>query len=441
MEKRIVVLGAGISGVGAAVLAKKIGFDVFVSDKGTITDENKVVLLNNEIEWEEQKHSSAKILNADEVIKSPGIPDNVDLIQQLIAKEIPVISEIEFAFRYTNAKIAAITGSNGKTTTTLLLGHVLKSAGYDVLVAGNVGVGFALSLAERDYDYIVLELSSFQLDGIQKFRSDVAILLNISADHLDRYNNKLENYAASKFRITENQTTQDVLIYNADDAMMEVLTTKAKKLPISLTTKQTEGGFYNNINNKITINLNNTTMTMQELALQGRHNIFNSMAAAMAARVFEVKDTVIRQAMIDFQNVEHRLEYVLTVHGIDFINDSKATNVNACWYALESMTKEVVWIVGGVDKGNDYAELTEIVDKKVKAIICLGENNENIIEAFKGKVEIIVQASNMQEAVNQSYALAGKQDVVLLSPACASFDLFANYEDRGMQFKKQVRNL
>jgi UDP-N-acetylmuramoylalanine--D-glutamate ligase len=441
MEKRIVVLGAGISGVGAAVLAKKIGFDVFVSDKGTITDENKVVLLNNEIEWEEQKHSSAKILNADEVIKSPGIPDNVDLIQQLIAKEIPVISEIEFAFRYTNAKIAAITGSNGKTTTTLLLGHVLKSAGYDVLVAGNVGVGFALSLAERDYDYIVLELSSFQLDGIQKFRSDVAILLNISADHLDRYNNKLENYAASKFRITENQTTQDVLIYNADDAMMEVLTTKAKKLPISLTTKQTEGGFYNNINNKITINLNNTTMTMQELALQGRHNIFNSMAAAMAARVFEVKDTVIRQAMIDFQNVEHRLEYVLTVHGIDFINDSKATNVNACWYALESMTKDVVWIVGGVDKGNDYAELTEMVDKKVKAIICLGESNENIIEAFKGKVEIIVQASNMQEAVNQSYALAGKQDVVLLSPACASFDLFANYEDRGMQFKKQVRNL
>ena len=441
MEKRIVVLGAGISGVGAAVLAKKIGFDVFVSDKGTITDENKVVLLNNEIEWEEQKHSSAKILNADEVIKSPGIPDNVDLIQQLIAKEIPVISEIEFAFRYTKAKIAAITGSNGKTTTTLLLGHVLKSAGYDVLVAGNIGVGFAFSLAERDYDYIVLELSSFQLDGIQKFRSDVAMLLNISADHLDRYNNKLENYAASKFRITENQTTQDVLIYNADDAMMEVLTTKAKKLPISLTTKQTEGGFYNNINNKITINLNNTTMTMQELALQGRHNIFNSMAAAMAARVFEVKDTVIRQAMIDFQNVEHRLEYVLTVHGIDFINDSKATNVNACWYALESMTKDVVWIVGGVDKGNDYAELTEMVDKKVKAIICLGESNENIIEAFKGKVEIIVQASNMQEAVNQSYALAGKQDVVLLSPACASFDLFANYEDRGMQFKKQVRNL
>ncbi|MBT3612548.1 MAG: UDP-N-acetylmuramoyl-L-alanine--D-glutamate ligase [Flavobacteriales bacterium] len=439
MVKRIVVLGAGLSGVGAAVLAKKKGFNVFVSDKGTITDKNKVVLLNNEIEWEEQKHSSESILNGDEVIKSPGIPDNVDLIQQLIAKEIPVISEIEFAFRYTNAKIAAITGSNGKTTTTLLLGHVLKSAGYDVLVAGNVGVGFALSLSERDYDYIVLELSSFQLDGIQKFRSDVAILLNITADHLDRYNNKLENYAASKFRITENQTTEDVLIYNADDAMMKGLTTKAKKLPISLTTKQAEGGFYNN--NEIIINLNNNTMTMQELALQGKHNIFNSMAAAIAARVFEVKDTIIRQAMIDFQNIEHRLEYVLTVHGIDFINDSKATNVNACWYSLESMTKEVVWIVGGVDKGNDYVELTEMVDKKVKAIICLGENNENIISAFKGKVEIILQASSMKEAVHQSYALADKQDVVLLSPACASFDLFANYEDRGMQFKKQVRNL
>lgn len=435
----IVVLGAGISGIGVAVLAKKKGFNVFVSDNGTITDENKAVLLNNDIEWEELKHSFARILIADEVIKSPGIADNMDLIQQLISKEIPLFSEIEFASRYTKAKIAAITGTNGKTTTTLLLGHVLKSAGYDVLVAGNVGVGFALSLAERDYDYIVLELSSFQLDGIQKFRSDVAILLNISADHLDRYNNKLENYAASKFRITENQTIQDVLIYNADDLVMEALTTKAKKIPISLKNKQSDGGFYNN--NKITINLNNNTMTMQDLALQGKHNIFNSMAAAMAARVFEVKDTVIRQAMIDFQNVEHRLEHVLTVHGIDFINDSKATNVNACWYALESMTKEVVWIVGGVDKGNKYAELTEMVDKKVKAIICLGENNENIIESFKGKVEIIVQASNMQEAVNQSYALADKQDVVLLSPACASFDLFSNYEDRGMQFKKQVRNL
>jgi len=439
MSKRIVVLGAGISGVGAAVLAKKKGFDVFVSDKGKITDNNKKVLLNNEINWEEGKHTLEKVLNADEVIKSPGIPDKLDLIQQLIAKEIPVISEVEFAFRYTKAKIAAITGSNGKTTTALLLGHMLKNAGYDVLVAGNVGVGFALSIAERDYDYIVLELSSFQLDGIQNFRSDVAILLNITPDHLDRYDYKLENYTASKFRISENQSELDFLIYNVDDALVNAIKTKAKKLPISLINEQTEGGYLNN--NELIIKLNNQTMTIQELALQGKHNTFNSMAAAMAARVFEVKDAVIRQSMLDFQNVEHRLEYVLTVHGIDFINDSKATNVNACWFALESMTKDVVWIVGGVDKGNNYVELDEMVVDKVKAIICLGKNNHNIIKDFKGKVDTIVQASSMSEAVNQSYSLANKGEVVLLSPACASFDLFANYEDRGLQFKKAVRSL
>ena len=439
MVKRIVVLGAGISGVGAAVLAKKKGFEVFVSDKGKITEDNKKVLLNNEIDWEENNHTFDKILNADEVIKSPGIPDSIELIQNLKNAKTPLISEVEFAFRYTKAKIAAITGSNGKTTTTLLLGHVLKNAGYDVLVAGNVGVGFALSIAERDYDYIVLELSSFQLDGIKNFRSDVAILLNITPDHLDRYDYRLENYSASKFKITENQQEQDFLVYNADDEIVKEIKTKAKKLPISLKNEQKEGGFLNK--NELIIKLNNNTMTMQELALQGKHNIFNSMAAAMAARVFEVKDSVIRQSMIDFQNVEHRLEYVLTVHGIDFINDSKATNVNACWFALESMTKGVVWIVGGVDKGNDYSELAEMVDEKVKAIICLGENNENIINAFRGKVDAIVQASSMQEAVTQSYALAGKQDVVLLSPACASFDLFTNYEDRGLQFKKQIRNL
>ena len=439
MVKRIVVLGAGISGVGAAVLAKKKGFEVFVSDKGKITEDNKKVLLNNEIDWEENNHTFDKILNADEVIKSPGIPDSVELIQNLKNAKIPLISEVEFAFRYTKAKIAAITGSNGKTTTTLLLGHVLKNAGYDVLVAGNVGVGFALSIAERDYDYIVLELSSFQLDGIKNFRSDVAILLNITADHLDRYDYKLENYSASKFKITENQQEQDFLVYNADDEIVKEIKTKAKKLPISLKNEQNEGGFLNK--NELIIKLNNNTMTMQELALQGKHNIFNSMAAAMAARVFEVKDSVIRQSMIDFQNVEHRLEYVLTVHGIDFINDSKATNVNACWFALESMTKGVVWIVGGVDKGNDYSELAKMVDEKVKAIICLGENNQNIIDAFKDKVDTIVQASTMSEAVNQSYSLANKGETVLLSPACASFDLFANYEDRGVQFKKYVRTL
>jgi UDP-N-acetylmuramoylalanine--D-glutamate ligase len=439
MAKRIVVLGAGISGVGAAVLAKKKGFEVFVSDKGKITEDNKKVLLINEIDWEENNHTFDKILNADEVIKSPGIPDSVELIMNLKNAKIPLISEVEFAFRYTKAKIAAITGSNGKTTTTLLLGHVLKNAGYDVLVAGNVGVGFALSISERDYDYIVLELSSFQLDGIKNFRSDVAILLNITADHLDRYDYRLENYSASKFKITENQKEQDFLVYNADDEIVKEIKTKAKKLPISLKNEQKEGGFLNK--NELIIKLNNNTMTMQELALQGKHNIFNSMAAAMAARVFEVKDSVIRQSMIDFQNVEHRLEYVLTVHGIDFVNDSKATNVNACWFALESMTKGVVWIVGGVDKGNDYSELAEMVDEKVKAIICLGENNQNIIDAFKDKVDTIVQASTMSEAVNQSYSLANKGETVLLSPACASFDLFANYEDRGVQFKKSARTL
>jgi len=379
------------------------------------------------------------ILNADEVIKSPGIPDGIEEIQQIKNKGISIISEVEFAFRYTNAKIAAITGSNGKTTTTLLLGHTLKNAGYDVLVAGNLGVGFAASIAERDYDYIVLELSSFQLDGIKEFRSDIAILLNITPDHLDRYDNKLEQYAGSKFRITENQTEHDVLILNADDTIVNKISTKAKRLPISLIQEQKEGGFLKN--NELIINLNNKTMTMQELALQGRHNIFNSMAAAMAARVFEVKDSVIKQSMIDFQNIEHRLEYVLTVHGIDFVNDSKATNINACWFALESMTKDVVWIVGGVDKGNDYSQLTTMVDQKVRAIICLGNKNEKIITTFKGKVDTIVQASTMEEAVNISYNLAQKEDVVLLSPACASFDLFTNYEDRGFQFKQSVRKL
>jgi len=439
MRKRIAVLGAGLSGVGGAVLAKKKGFDVFVSDIRKIADDHKKCLLEHEIDWEEGKHTFKKILNADEVIKSPGIADEIELIQKLKSKNIPVISEVEFAFRYTNARIAAVTGSNGKTTTTLLLRHILKTAGYDVLAAGNIGIGFALSIAERDYDYIILELSSFQLDGIQDFRSNVAILLNITPDHLDRYGYSLENYSKAKFRITKNQNEHDFLIYNVDDTIVNSITTKAKKLPISLINEQFEGGYLNN--KELIIKLNNQTMTIQELALQGKHNMFNSMAAAIAARVFEVKDTVIRKSMLDFMNVEHRLEHVLTVHGIDFINDSKATNVNACWFALESMQKDLVWIVGGVDKGNDYAELDQLVMDKVKAIICLGENNQNIIDSFQGKVGTIVQASSMQEAVNHSYSLANKGEAVLLSPACASFDLFANYEDRGFQFKKEVRAL
>jgi UDP-N-acetylmuramoylalanine--D-glutamate ligase len=438
-SKRIVVLGGGISGIGAAVLAKREEYDVFVSDSGKITDDNKRVLLNNDINWEENKHTFDKIINADEVIKSPGIADKVELIKNLKSQNIPVISEIEFAFRYTKAKIAAITGSNGKTTTTLLLGHILKKAGYDVLVAGNVGVGFALAIAERDYDYIVLELSSFQLDGIKDFRSDVAIILNVTNDHMERYNYNLKNYMASKFRITKNQIVTDFLIYNSDDTLINAIQTKARRLPISLLKEQSEGGYLKN--KELIIKLNNQNMTIQELALQGKHNIFNSMAAAMAARVFEVEDVVIRQSMIDFQNVEHRLEHVFTVHGIDFINDSKATNVNACWFALETMTKNLVWIVGGIDKGNDYSELEDMVTEKVKAIICLGQSNQKIIKSFQGKVDTIVQASSMSEAVNQSFSLAKKGEAVLLSPACASFDLFASYEDRGFEFKKAVRAL
>ena len=440
MSNNIAILGAGVSGIGAAILASNKNYNVFISDSSSINKKNKKILDNHNITWEENGHDLAKILTSDLVIKSPGIPNHINLIQKIIEKEISIISEIEFASRFTKAKIVAITGTNGKTTTALLVYKILNDFGFDVLLAGNIGLSFAAEICKKDYDFVVLEVSSFQLDNIVEFRPSISIILNISADHLDRYNNNFSNYVYSKLQITKNQTKKDFLIYNYDDNSLSDLKTEAKKIPISLKYKLNgDSGLYTN--NKMNINLNNKTMTIEKLALKGTHNIFNSMAAAMAARVFEVKDTVIRQAMIDFQNVEHRLEYVLTVHGIDFINDSKATNVNACWYALESMTKDVVWIVGGVDKGNDYAELTEMVDKKVKAIICLGENNENIIEAFKGKVEIIVQASNMQEAVNQSYALAGKQDVVLLSPACASFDLFANYEDRGIQFKKQVRNL
>ena len=439
MNNRIVVLGGGISGIGAALLAKRKGFNIFLSEKGRLSSTNKKILDDNNISWEQNKHTEAKIFNAKEVIKSPGIPNSSEIILKLKLAKIPIISEIEFAYRYTNAKIVAITGSNGKTTTTLILGHILKNAGFNVLVAGNVGIGFASSIAERDYDYIVLELSSFQLDDINKFKCDVAILLNITKDHLDRYQNSFKKYIASKLKITKNQKKSDILIYNSDDVMLKNINTEAKKIPISFSHPQKNGGFLKK--EKIIINLNNTTMTIQELALQGKHNMFNTMAAAIAARVFEVQDSVIRQSMLDFKNVEHRLEFVLTINGIDFINDSKATNVNSSWFALESMKKQVVWIVGGVDKGNEYSDLFSIVKEKVKAIICLGDSNQNIIHSFQGKVETIVQASSMKEAVNHSFNLAEKGETVLLSPACASFDLFENFEDRGLQFKNAVRSL
>lgn len=436
--KKLVVLGGGESGIGAALLAKNNNYDVFVSDKGTISD--KEVLTNNDIKWEEGSHTMEEILTATEVVKSPGIPDTIPLIRELISEGIPVISEVEFAYRYTNAKIIAITGSNGKTTTTLLVGHILKNAGFDVLVAGNIGTGFAKSISERDYDYIVLELSSFQLDGISGFTADIAILLNITPDHLDRYDNNFDHYIQSKLRITHNQTSDNVLIYNYDDEnIRNKIKTEAKKIPFSLTEKFDEGAFYNN--EQINININKNKMTIQELALQGKHNVYNSMAAAVASRVLEVKDFITRQSLLDFQNVEHRLEHVINVHGIEFINDSKATNINSVWFALESMHKDTVWIVGGVDKGNDYKELLSLVKSKVKAIVCIGENTENIHKVFEGHVDEIVNAKSMNEAVGYSYQLANKGDVVLLSPACASFDMFANFENRGLEFKKSVRSL
>ena len=437
--KKLIVLGGGESGLGAALLAKKNGYDVFVSDKGTISD--KEVLANNEIKWEEGNHSLSEILSADEVVKSPGIPDTIKLISDIKDSGIPIISEVEFAYRYTNAKIVAITGSNGKTTTTLLVGHILEKAGYDVLVAGNVGTGFAKSLVERDYDYIVLELSSFQLDGIVDFKADVAILLNITPDHLDRYDDKFENYVKSKLKITNNQTEKDVFIFNYDDENIKNRAeTKATKIPFSLHKEfENNAAFYKN--EQININTNNNKMTIQQLALQGRHNVYNSMAAAVASRVLEVKDFITRQALLDFKNVEHRLEHVINIHGIEFINDSKATNINSVWFALETMHKDTVWIVGGVDKGNDYEDLLPLVREKVKAIVCLGEDNEKLKAVFYNVVDMMIETAGAEEAVKVAYKLSQTGDTVLLSPACASFDLFENYEDRGRQFKNAVRSL
>ena len=441
MANEIVVLGAGESGMGAAILAKKKGLKVFVSENGAITTENKKVLSNNEIDWEEKGHSMQRILSANEIVKSPGIPDDSTLMQEIIKQSINVISEVEFASRFTAAKIVAITGSNGKTTTTLLIGHILKKAGYDVLVAGNTGTGFAREITKKDYDYIVLELSSFQLDGIQKFKPKIAIVLNITPDHLNRYNNEFEKYIASKLRISMNQNKEDLLIYNEDDiTIRKNIKTNARRVPFTLKNQiKGEGAFYKD--DKININLNKNKMTIQELALQGRHNIYNSMAAAITGRILDVKNDIIRQSMLDFQNVEHRLEFVLSVHGIDFVNDSKATNVNATWYALESMSKSVIWIAGGVDKGNDYTEIEDLVKARVKAIICIGESAEKIKKHFKKITSQIQIYDSMKDAVQTSYQLGNKGDVVLLSPACASFDMFHNFEQRGLEFKRQVRKL
>ncbi|MCB9195983.1 MAG: UDP-N-acetylmuramoyl-L-alanine--D-glutamate ligase [Flavobacteriales bacterium] len=446
--QRIAILGGGESGVGAAILAKKEGFDVWLSDLGKLKDKHKEVLLNNEIKWEEGRHSEEEIFKAVEVIKSPGIPDKAPLIVALKERGIPVISEIEFAGRYVKpgAKLICITGSNGKTTTTLMTHHILKKAGLNVAVGGNVGKSFAGLVAEGNYDYYVLELSSFQLDGMYQFKADIAILLNITPDHLDRYDYDMQKYIDSKYRIIQNQGPDDVFIYNYDDPIIQTENNKRnfkqRTYAFSHEVELKEGAWVTT-NKQIQTNINNqqTKMSIHELAQQGRHNAYNSMASSIASRVLEIRKEIIRESLSDFQNVEHRLEFVASVHGIDFINDSKATNVNSTWYALESMQKPTIWIAGGVDKGNDYTMLEALVKEKVEGIVCLGKDNSKLHKAFEGLVENIWDASTADEAVGLSYRLAKKGYNVLLSPACASFDLFENYEERGMQFKRAVRSL
>ncbi|NOZ47482.1 MAG: UDP-N-acetylmuramoyl-L-alanine--D-glutamate ligase [Chlorobi bacterium] len=442
---RIVILGAGESGVGAAILAKKQGFDVFVSDFGAIRDNYKKSLLEYNILYEEGKHTIEKITNAELIIKSPGISDEVAVIKKLKKLKKLIISELEFAAKYTQAYKICVTGSNGKTTTCSMIYDILQKAGLNAGLAGNIGKSFALQVALNNYDYYVLEISSFQLDGMFEFKADIAVLMNITPDHLDRYHNNFRNYINSKFRIINNQQADDKFIYCTDDPVinkeLENRKIKSEKLPFSLTKKQKQGAYVEN--NQMSIIYKNQIFNMNlfELALQGKHNAYNSMAAGIAAHVLSIRKEDIRESLSDFQGVEHRLEPVVRVHGIDFINDSKATNVNSTWYALESMSKKVVWIVGGIDKGNDYSMLTDLVKEKVKAIVCLGENNTKFFKYFGESVENIVETGSMIEAVKQSYKLANKGDIVLLSPACASFDLFDNYEDRGRQFKTAVRNL
>jgi len=444
-RKKIAVLGAGESGVGAAILAQKKGMDVWVSDKGKIKDKYMDMLEKSKIPFEQNLHTEDKILQADEVIKSPGIPENAPIIVKLKAKGIPVISEIEFAGRYTNAKMVCITGSNGKTTTTMLTYHIFKKAGLNVGLAGNVGKSFAYQVATENFDYYVIELSSFQLDDMYKFKADVAVLLNITPDHMDRYDHEMENYTNSKFRIIQNQTELDSFIYCLDDEVTKTEVSKrnipAKKYPFTVKEKVEEGAYKAGDEIIININQNPLSMAVQRLSLFGTHNVYNSMAAAIAARVVDIHKDTIRESLADFQNIEHRLEHVASIHGVEFINDSKATNINSTWYALESVNTPIVWIVGGIDKGNDYAVLNEMVKQKVKAIVCMGKDNRKIISAFSVLVPTIIETSSASEAVRKAAKLSQTGDTVLLSPACASFDLFQNYEDRGNQFKDAVRAL
>jgi len=443
-KQRLVILGGGESGVGTAILGTAKGFDVFVSDKGVIKDKYKQVLIHNEIEWEEEVHTESKILNADIVMKSPGIPDKAPLVKQIRKNGIKVVSEIEFAAKYTNATIVGITGSNGKTTSASLTHHILTQE-LEVGLAGNIGDSFAKQILEEDYPNYVLEISSFQLDDIIDFKPHIAVITNITPDHLDRYNYQFENYIASKFRIALNQTKDDYLIYDADDQVildwLEKHPVQSTLLPFSLVKKIENGAYLEKGRIKITIDNNQIDMPTKDLALQGTHNIKNAMAASTVAHLLRIRKQTIRESLENFHGVEHRLENVLKINKVQYINDSKATNVNATYYALESMDAPTVWIVGGQDKGNNYQELYPFVNEKVKAIICLGLDNEKLLENFSSMVDVIVETQYMSEAIKIAYKIAEAGDNVLLSPACASFDLFENYEDRGRQFKDAVRNL
>ncbi len=445
MKKKIAIMGAGESGAGSALLAHKQGFDVFVSDNGIIKEKYKEILEGRKIKWEEGKHTENEIITAHEVIKSPGVPNDMPLIRKINEKGIPVISEIEFAGRYARGVKICVTGSNGKTTVTNLIYHILRKAEKNVAMAGNVGNSFAMVVAEKKYDYYVIELSSFQLDGMYNFKAEIGVLMNITPDHLDRYGYELQKYIDSKFRIIQNQGETDFLIYWADDPIIrKELSERDPKmilLPFSGISGENMASYIEN--NELIIDYQHKTnlMTIHELALKGRHNTYNSMAAAIATKVLGIRKETIRESLADFQGVEHRLEPVIKVSGINFINDSKATNVNSTWYALECMETNIVWIVGGIDKGNDYSELVPVVKEKVRAVVCLGKDNRKILEAFTEAVSTIIETASMEEAVRSAYYLAKKGDTVLLSPACASFDLFDNYEDRGRQFKAAVRNL
>ncbi|OSZ76940.1 UDP-N-acetylmuramoyl-L-alanine--D-glutamate ligase [Chitinophagaceae bacterium IBVUCB2] len=446
MGKRFVILGGGESGVGSALLAKQQGYDVFLSDGGSLKNEYRNELLNAGIDFEEGLHTESKIMNADEVMKSPGIPDKSEIVKKIRAKGIDVISEIELAYRFKGAsKIIAITGSNGKTTTTALTYHICKEGGLDCALVGNIGDSFAKRVAEDPKPLYVVEISSFQLDDIKTFRPDIAILTNITEDHLDRYDYKFENYIKSKFRIAMNQLPGDHFIYCADDEItikyLNQFNIQSNQLPISMKRELPNGAFIKDGDMYVRTGQDFTTMSVFDFALKGKHNQYNTMAACVAATTLDIRKEKIRDAVQDFQSLEHRMEHVATVRGVEFINDSKATNVNSTWYALESMTKQTVLILGGVDKGNDYSLIEELVKEKVRAIICLGTDNRKIHEAFGNTVSTIVNTSTAAEAVHAAFHFAEKGDVVLLSPACASFDLFKNYEDRGNQFKQAVKDL